>query len=180
VEVEVGRICLDLEELVVGHHSRCDGLPLLAVDTKYGPPHRRRDGRSVGLARTSPTLLTGGRKATHVRCVLRSRSLTWQWSIHDPAYLSSSTRCGEPWSNNGGSSMMILVVRTGAMQLSGNGLPRTLLLETVWKVRQGGEVVCCQEKMTTQKGLFCALHATADPLWRASRRLSRQSLNEVG
>jgi hypothetical protein len=51
-------------------------------------------------------------------------------------------------------------------------LPR----ETVWKVRQGGEVVCCQEKITTLKGLFCALHATTDPLWRAPRRLSRQSL----
>jgi hypothetical protein len=49
VEVEVGRICLYLEELVVGHHSRCEGLPLLAVETKHGPPHRRRDGRGVGL-----------------------------------------------------------------------------------------------------------------------------------
>ena len=62
VGVEAGRICLDLEELVVGHHSRFEGLPLLAVDTEHRPPHHRRDGRGVRLARTGPTLLTGGAK----------------------------------------------------------------------------------------------------------------------
>jgi hypothetical protein len=130
VDVEVGRICLDLEELVVGHHSRCDGLPLLAVDTKHGPPHRRRDGRGVGLARTSPTLLTGGRKATHVRCVLRSRSLTWQWSIHDPAYLSSFTRCRTPhqaWLRRGAT---VADLRQFSMQDPGFGVPRMHLPST--------------------------------------------------
>ena len=131
VEVEVGRICLDLEELVVGHHSRCDGLPLLAVDTKHGPPHRRRDGRGVGLARTSPTLLTGGRKATHVRCVLRSRSLAWQWSIHDPAYLSSTTRCRTPhqaWMRRGAN---FADLRQFSMQDPGFGVPRKHLFHAL-------------------------------------------------
>ena len=33
-EVEVGRVSLDLEELIVGRHIRCEGLLLLALDSE--------------------------------------------------------------------------------------------------------------------------------------------------
>jgi hypothetical protein len=38
----VGLVSMDLEELIVGRHSRCDGPLQLAPDSEHGPPRRRR------------------------------------------------------------------------------------------------------------------------------------------
>ena len=39
VGVVVGRVCLDLEKLIVDRHSRCEGFPLLALDAESTGSH---------------------------------------------------------------------------------------------------------------------------------------------
>src|SRR3712207_2393113 len=65
---------MDLEELIVGRHSRCDGLLLLALDSEHGPPRRRRHGYMRHWARSRS--LTGWRagRSFCLTCVPPSRS----------------------------------------------------------------------------------------------------------
>jgi hypothetical protein len=76
-----------LREREIGADHRSGARPSMRRFPRSG--RRRRDGRGVGLAQhRSPMSAKPGKGQA-----CSDPGLPWQWSIHDPAYRSSTTRC---------------------------------------------------------------------------------------
>ena len=88
----VGSVSLDLEELILSRYSRCDDLLLLYSHWIASMVRHAAEGMDVRhWVLGQGLLLLGAMPRRRDACSIPSQA--WQWSIPDPAYRSSTTRC---------------------------------------------------------------------------------------
>ena len=129
MDVEVGRICLDLEELIVGRHSRCDGLPLLPLDSE-SMNHHATEGMNLRYwALDHNVSHSGESKATQEeRRVFRSQSTV---VVVEHSRVCISIRRHKMWDPSPGvdapRSEPLTALRQFSMQDPGFEVPRIYL-----------------------------------------------------